>query len=74
MKNALKDQEAALAVERQEALNKQKAQMQGSLEQAQAEREDILQLYSKVAYCSVLECDILQRDAMLRDASGWHSV
>jgi hypothetical protein len=48
MKNALKDQEAALAVERQEALNKQKAQMQGSLEQAQAEREDILQLYSKV--------------------------
>jgi hypothetical protein len=50
MKNALKDQEAALAVERQEALDKQKAQMQGSLEQAQAEREDILQLYSKVLW------------------------
>lgn len=48
MKNALKDQEAALAVEKQAALKEQKAQMQGSLELAQAEREDILQLYSKV--------------------------
>lgn len=56
MKNALKDQEAALAVERQEALKEQKAQMQSTLEQAQAEREDILQLYSKVQCCGVALC------------------
>ena len=54
MKNALKDQDAALAVERQAALKEQKAQMQGSLELAQAEREDILQLYSKVACCCIV--------------------
>lgn len=53
MKNALKDQEAALAFDRQEALKEQKAQMQSTLDQAQAEREDILQLYSKVQYCGV---------------------
>lgn len=53
MKNALKDQEAALAVERQAALKEQKAQMQGSLELAQAEREEVLQLYSKVGNRSI---------------------
>ena len=57
MKNALKDQEDALAVEKQAALKEQRDQMQGTLELAQAEREDILQLYSKV--CSVVLCSVV---------------
>ena len=48
MKAALKEQESALAVERTAALKKQQQDMQSTVENALAERDELLSLYSKV--------------------------